>query len=140
MGHGGAGPNMALGIPPGLPDHIEFNPGGLAVVWAEENTRDSIFSGLARRETYGTSGTRPVLRFFGGWGYEEGLCASEDFVARGYAGGTAMGGDLPARPAGAGAPRFAVQASRDPGTPSMPRRPSGKSCAAGERAEEQSRR
>ena len=123
MGHGGAGPNMALGIPPGLPDHIEFNPGGLAVVWAEENTRDSIFSGLARRETYGTSGTRPVLRFFGGWEYEESLCASEDFVARGYAGGTAMGGDLPERPAGGGAPRFAIQASRDPGTPDKPGTP-----------------
>ena len=102
-GHGGAGTSAATRIPPGLPDNLENNPGGLAVVWAEENARDSIFSALQRRETYGTSGPRHVVRFFGGWEYPETLCEAEDFAAQGYAGGVPMGGDLNAA-AGAGAP------------------------------------
>ena len=45
-GHGGAGKSFRNSIPEGLPDDIEFNPGGLAVVWAEENSRTSIFHAL----------------------------------------------------------------------------------------------
>ncbi|MCH2173146.1 DUF3604 domain-containing protein [Myxococcota bacterium] len=122
-GQGGAGPNMAAGIPPGLPDNIEFNPGGLAVVWAEENSRDSIFSALIRRETYGTSGTRPVVRFFGGWEYPSDLCESDSFVERGYEGGVPMGGDLQRPPSETSAPRFAVLAAQDPGIPNQPGTP-----------------
>jgi len=44
--------------------NVRNNPGGLAVAWAEENSRDALFSALKRRETYATSGTRPVVRFF----------------------------------------------------------------------------
>src|SRR5439155_23229186 len=44
--------------------NIEDSPGGLAVVWAEENSRDAIFAAMRRREVYGTSGTRPIVRFF----------------------------------------------------------------------------
>ena len=85
-----------------------------ACVWAEENSRDSIFAAMQRRETYGTSGTRPVVRFFGGWDYPADLCGARDFARRGYAGGVPMGGDLPATPAGSDiAPRFAVSALRD---------------------------
>ena len=47
-------------------DHFFSNPGGHAVVWAEENSRDAIFAGMRRKETYATSGTRPEVRFFGG--------------------------------------------------------------------------
>ena len=118
-GHGGAGMRSTVG----LPDDIEFNPGGLAVVWAEENSRDSIFAAMQRRETYGTSGTRPVVRFFGGWDLDSGMCSGEDFAEQGYAKGVPMGGDLPARDEGDDDPRFAVWALQDPGTDGAPGTP-----------------
>lgn len=89
------------------------SPGGLAVLWAEENSRDSLFDAMKRREAYGTSGTRIIVRFFGGWTYPANLCSSSSFVATGYQQGVPMGGELPARPAGATAPMFAVSAMRD---------------------------
>jgi len=122
-GHGGAGIGAGGGVPQGFPDDLEFNPGGLAVLWAEENSRDALFAAMQRREAYGTSGTRPVVRFFGGWGYTDDLCAAPDFAERGYAGGAPMGGDLPPRPAEAAAPRFGLWAIQDPGTADAPGTP-----------------
>ena len=63
-GHGGAGMGAGEGMPKGLPDELEYGPGGLAVLYAEENTRDALFAAMRRREAYATSGTRPILRFF----------------------------------------------------------------------------
>jgi hypothetical protein len=103
-----------------LPDQVRFNPGGLAVLWSEENSRDALFAAMRRREAYGTSGPRIVVRFFGGWNYSDDLCGSDEFAARGYAQGVPMGGDLPEPPPGAGAPAFAVWALRDPGVPGSP--------------------
>jgi len=97
-----------------------FNPGGLTAVWAVENSRDALFESLRRRETYGTSGTRMEVRFFGGWGYPAGLCQDDDFVTTGYEDGVPMGQDLPQMPAGAGAPTFAVRAKKDPGVEGHP--------------------
>jgi hypothetical protein len=88
-GHGGGGMHARDGLPKGFQDDLHLNPGGLAVLWAEENTRDSLFEALLRRESYGTSGTRPVLRFFGGWDYAEDHCDSRELAAAG----------LPSRPA-----------------------------------------
>ena len=88
--------------------------GGLAGVWAEANTREAIYDALRRKETYATSGTRLRVRFFGGWAYADGLPDQADWLRAAYAGGAPMGGDLPARPDGAGAPRFVVQAVKDP--------------------------
>jgi len=96
---------------------LETNGGGLTVAWAEENSRDSIFSALARRETYATSGTRPVVRFFGGPDVPADMCSRGDFAARGYASGVPMGGTLGPN---AKAPRFAVSALMDPGWPNHP--------------------
>ncbi len=121
QGHGGAG-KMSFGeVQPGLPDDLEYNPGGLAAVWAEENTRDSLFAALRRREAYGTSGPRIRLRFFGGWNYDPQLCSRElrELVAQGYARGAPMGGVL--EPAADGArPGFVVDAWRAAGGEDAP--------------------
>lgn len=89
--------------------------GGLAVVWAEENSRDALFAGLRRRETYGTSGTRPLLRFFAG-NYAANACEDADLVATGYRTGVPMGAEIGPF-TGAQTPTFAVLAVKDPGEP-----------------------
>ena len=68
---------------------------GLAGVWAEENTRDSIFDALKRKETFATSGTRIVLRFFGAWGFGNSTSDEIDITTLGYQEGVSMGGDFP---------------------------------------------
>ncbi len=99
---------------------IYRNPGGLAGVYSEENSRDALFEAMKRRETFATSGTRITPRFFGGWSLSPDLCDSEDVVAKGYAEGVAMGSDLPRGHASGGAdsegPSFLVSALQDPGT------------------------
>ncbi|MFT4822836.1 MAG: hypothetical protein ACJAUG_001762 [Halioglobus sp.] len=115
LGHGGAGVPAGDRVPPGLPDKLEYNPGGLAVVWATENSRDALFDSLRRKETYGTSGPRIVSRFFAGWDYPENLCDSSNMLQQAYDGGVPMGSEL--KPSGAAAgPSFAVFAAADAGT------------------------
>jgi hypothetical protein len=97
-----------------ISDEVRDNPGGLAVVWAEENSRDAIFEALRRRETYATSGTRPVVRFFAG-DLDGVRCGRPDLVERAYITGTPMGGDV--GPSGRRhGPRFVVWAAKDPGS------------------------
>ncbi len=121
-GHGGAGAASADALPVGLPDALEFGPGGLAVLWAEENSREALFAAMKRREAYGTSGPRPVVRFFGGRSYPSDLCERPDFVATGYRDGVPMGGVLAGGRADAPV-RLAVQALADPGSASEPGMP-----------------
>jgi hypothetical protein len=118
IGHGDADVPARDRIPPGLPDKVKNNPGGLAVLWAEENSRDALFAAMRRRETYGTSGPRIVSRFFGGWEYSESLCADEHRIAHAYRGGVPMGGELAS--AGGGKPTFLVLANHDSGTAMHP--------------------
>ena len=94
------------------PSSIQNSSGGHSVVWAEENSRDAIFEALKRKETYGTSGTRPIVRFFGGWNFANNIC-NTNFVPIGYAEGVPMGGDLPTRPNKSASPRFIVAAWKD---------------------------
>ncbi len=103
-----------------VPGNARNNPGGLIGVWAEENSRASIFAAMRRREVFGTSGPRIVPRFFGGWVYRDDLCDDPGLVRRAYDRGLPMGSDLPPRPAGAGAPVFLATALADPGTPDAP--------------------
>ena len=93
---------------------LQTNAGGLTVAWAEENSRDSVFTALKNRETYATSGTRPIVRFFGGFGLPRNMCRRGDFAEQGYANGVPMGGMLTGAPSSRG-PRFAVSALWDPG-------------------------
>lgn len=86
---------------------------GLAAAWSEENTRESIFSAIKRREVYATSGTRIKLRFFGGWEYKESDVLRADYASIGYKKGVPMGGDL-TRSAENQSPSFMVAATRDP--------------------------
>ena len=88
---------------------------GATAVWAEENTRASIFDAMKRKETYGTSGTLIRLRFFGGWDYDKNLVNDKDFVKKAYAGGVPMG-QRPARkrPKETKGPTFAIWALKDP--------------------------
>jgi hypothetical protein len=101
--------------------NIRNNPGGLAVVWADANTREHVFDALRRRETYATSGTRPVVRFFAGWKLPKKLCKRRNMVKKAYRRGVPMGGDLPERRRGKRRrPRFLVWAAKDPGTAERP--------------------
>ena len=104
-------------------DHFFSNAGGHAVVWAEENSRDSIFNAMRRKETYATSGTRPIVRFFAGHDLDENLCQSNNMVAEAYAGGVPMGGELLAKDDETGrslTPVFLVDAVKDSGTARHP--------------------
>ncbi|AQA18418.1 hypothetical protein BST95_09400 [Halioglobus japonicus] len=98
-------------------DHFFDNPGGLAIVWAEENSRDAIFEGMRRREAYATSGTRPVVRFFAGEDFPDDICNDPQMLEKAYAGGVPMGGELAAPGA---SPAFIVSAAKDPGTAANP--------------------
>lgn len=120
LGHGGAGVPARGKIPEGLPDKLAYNPGGLAVLWAEENSRDSLFSAMRRREAYGTSGPRISSRFFAGWDYPEDLCQSIDRIEQAYAQGVPMGGQLSGSASNERGPAFLLAASQDPGTADAP--------------------
>jgi hypothetical protein len=87
---------------------------GLAAVWARENSREGLFDAMQKKETYATTGTRIVVRFFGGWDYEADEVFRPDAVSIGYRKGVPMGGDLASRPAGKKAPVFMVGALKDP--------------------------
>lgn len=90
----------------------EETASGYAAVWAKENTRESLFDAMQRKEVYATSGPRMTVRFFGGWDYAE-ADAKADVAAVGYAKGVPMGGDLKAAAAGK-SPTFLVAALKDP--------------------------
>jgi len=86
---------------------------GYAAVWAQENTRASIFDAMERRETYATTGPRMVVRFFGGFDFEAADANTRSPAFEGYRKGVPMGGDLRKAPKGK-APTFLVAALKDP--------------------------
>ena len=99
-------------LQPGLlTSGIDGNPGGLAGVWAEQNTRDAIFDAMLRREVFGTTGPRIRVRLFAGWDLSENLCERNDMVSAAYSQGVPMGGDLVP---GEGKPKILAYAVKDP--------------------------
>jgi hypothetical protein len=108
------------GQPPSQVQQVrEFSSGGLAGVWAAENTREAIYDAMLRRETFGTTGPQIKVRFFGGWKYGANDVAGSDFVTRGYAKGVPMGGTLTGpsdKP-----PSFVVWASKAPDSGNLDR-------------------
>ncbi len=87
---------------------------GLTGVWAEENTRESLFAAFQRRETFATSGPRMRVRLFAGWGDPSGFANAPDWATQAYRWGVPMGGNLAQPAAGATGPSFLVQAAKDP--------------------------
>jgi hypothetical protein len=86
---------------------------GYTAVWANENTRASLFDAMDRKETYATTGTRMRVRFFGGWNFTDADMRSREPAFRGYGKGVPMGADLPPMSKDAKAPTFMVYALRD---------------------------
>ena len=94
--------------------NLQFHTsGGLAAVWAEENSRDAIFSAMQRREAYATSGPRISLRFFAGWGFDNSVAGQPDAVEIAMAGGMPMGASLKPPEEDAGSPTFFAWARAD---------------------------
>jgi len=87
---------------------------GYTAVWAKENTREAIFDAMKRKEAYATTGSRILVRFFGGWEFTQADTLSRLPAWAGYAKGVPMGGDLPKDTAGGGSPSFLVAAMKDP--------------------------
>jgi hypothetical protein len=88
-----------------------WGSGGLTGLWAEENTRASLFAAMRRKETFGTSGPRIRVRLFAGYGLEGIDLATDDGVRAAYARGVPMGGDLENAPGRS--PEFVALALRD---------------------------
>jgi Protein of unknown function (DUF3604) len=86
---------------------------GLAAVWARENTREALWDSMSRKEVFATTGTRMVVRVFGGFGFTKADLDRSDFAKHGYDDGVPMGGDLKSAPAGK-APSLLIRAVRDP--------------------------
>jgi hypothetical protein len=113
-GVGDATPERQLSV---IGDAIDNGSAGLAVVYAEENSRDALFAAMRRRETYATSGPRHQLRFFAG-NYSDKICEDPEFLATAYRDGVPMGAET-----GLENPTFAVLAMKDPGDPGNPGTP-----------------
>jgi len=106
VGIAGASPELSLMIG-------DMGASGLAAVWARENTRESIWDAMKRKEVYATSGSRMTVRVFGGWDFAADEVLRPDFARTGYERGVPMGGDLTNAPDGK-APTFMIRSLRDP--------------------------
>lgn len=98
----------------------KISASGYAGVWATENTRESLFAAMKRKEVYSSTGPRMTVRFFGGWDYQSDDAYKPDFAEIGYEKGVPMGGDLTNAPLDR-APSFLIRAVRDPDSANLDR-------------------
>lgn len=91
----------------------EMSAGGIAGVWATENTREALLAAFKRKEVYATTGPRIALRVFGGFSFVPNDANARDIASVGYSKGIPMGGDLSNAPRGK-APSFLIHAVKDP--------------------------
>ena len=91
----------------------EMSASGYAGVWATENTREALWDAMQRKEVYATTGPRIIVRFFGGWDFEDADAHTRMPAKAGYTKGVPMGGDLTNAPEGK-VPTFLVAALKDP--------------------------
>jgi hypothetical protein len=99
-------------------NNMPNNSGGLAGVWAEENSREAIFVAMRRREAFGTSGPRIKPRFFSAWDLPASACDDPlAAIENAYDVGVPMGGKLSAPPNQTSVPQFLVMAEADVGAP-----------------------
>jgi hypothetical protein len=96
-----------------LQSYPDFSPGAVAAVWAEENTRESIFGGLQRRESYATSGPHLAVRLYQYWGSMSDPCADTGFPAQLVENGAVPMGGTMSPPPSSGGPVFVVNAAPD---------------------------
>jgi hypothetical protein len=98
-----------------------FGSSGIAGVWSEENTRESIFQSLRRKETWGTTGPRIQVRFFGGFHMADVNPGEAGWVDKAYQKGVPMGGALNLAEENDSAPTFALWAIKDPDSANLDR-------------------
>ena len=91
----------------------ELAASGYTGIWAKENTRESLFAAMKRKEVYASTGPRMTVRFFGGWDYQNDDAFKPDLAKIGYEKGVPMGGDLTNAPDGL-SPTFLIRAAKDP--------------------------
>jgi hypothetical protein len=110
-------PGRALGFFSKLGDtkvmNWEMGAAGYGAIWASANTREALWDAMKRKEVYATTGSRMIVRFFGGWGFDAQDAQTRNPAVAGYTKGVPMGGDLSAASAGK-APTFLVAALKDP--------------------------
>lgn len=116
---GGATSWQGYEPPPNVARYSTWGASGLTGVWAEENTRESIYAAFRRKETFATTGPRIRVRMFAGYDLGGASLANEDGVKTAYAKATAMGGDLAGQ--GSASPDFLVAAMRDPNSAPLQR-------------------
>ena len=92
---------------------LQLGASGLAGVWASGNSRTALWDAMARKEVFGTSGTRLTARVYGGYDYTGEEINSADWAKSACAKGVPMGGDLMAAAEGQ-VPSFLIQARKDP--------------------------
>ncbi len=91
---------------------LYYNPGGLAAVWARENTREELFDAMNRREVYATSGTRIAVKMYAGWDLEQHTASSSALSNNLPATAVPMGSALVPVESGS-QPQFFVWAAKD---------------------------